>query len=86
MTINYMGTFKADITLDDNLTYHDMNDHYHSLQDYIDKATYLMKVYGFIKARIVDCENGSVLVEMESDCNDCGGPAWYDDGDTYGYE
>lgn len=70
MTINYIGAFKADITFDGNMTYHGMNDHYHLLQDYIDKATYLMKVYGFIKAQIVDYKTGEILVEMESDYND----------------
>ena len=86
MTINYIGTFNADITFDDNLTYYDVDNPYHSLQDYVDKATYLMKVYGFTKAQIVDCETDKVLVEIESDYNDCGDPAWYDDGDTCGYE
>lgn len=87
MTIKYVGTFKADITLDGGMTYHGMNDHYHPLQEYIDKATYLMGEYGFVSAEIVDAETGEVIVEMESDCDDFPDePAYYDDGDTCGYE
>ena len=88
MTINYIGTFKADICLDGDMTYHGMNDAYHPLQEYIDKATYLMGEYGFVSAQIVDCETGEIIVEMESDCNDFpdDGPAYYDDGDTCDYE
>lgn len=88
MTINYIGTLKADICLDGDFTYHGMNDAYHPLQEYIDKATYFMGEYGFVSAQIVDCETGEIIVEMESDCNDFldDGPAYYDDGDTCGYE
>lgn len=89
MTINYIGTFKADIIFDGEMTYHgmSMNDNYHPLQEYIDKAIYLMGMYGFVSAAIVDTETGEVIVEMESDCNDFHDePAYYDDGDTCGYE
>lgn len=87
MTINYVGTLKADITLDGILTCHDMNDHYYTLQEYIDRATYLMGEYGFVSAEIVDIETGNVIIEMESDCNDFPDElAYYDDGDTCGYE
>ena len=88
MTINYIGTLKADICLDGDFTYNGMNDAYHPLQEYIDKATCFMSEYGFVTAQIVDCETGEIIVEMESDCNDFpdDGPAYYDDGDTCGYE
>lgn len=88
MTINYIGTLKAEICFDDGMTYKGMNDSYYSLQKYIDKATYLMGMYGFVSAQIVDCETGEIIVEMESDCNDFlnDDPAYYDDGDTCGYE
>lgn len=88
MTINYIGTLKADICLEGNFTYHGMNDAYHPLQEYIDKATYFMSEYGFVSAQIVDCETGEIIVEMETEYNDSSddGPAYYDDGDTCGYE
>ena len=88
MKISYLGQFRADIIFDGDFTYHGMNDDYHQLQDYIDKATYFMGEYGFVSAQIVDCETGEIIVEMESDCNDFpdDGPAYYDDGDTCGYE
>ena len=88
MTINYIGTLKAEICFDGDMTYKGMNDSYYPLQKYIDKATHLMGVYGFVSAQIVDCETGEIMVEMESDCNDFpdDGPAYYDDGDTCGYE
>ena len=88
MTINYIGTLKADIYLDGNFTYHGMNNAYHPLQEYIDKATYFMDEYSFVSAQIVDCETGETIVEMETEYNDSSddGPAYYDDGDTCGYE
>ena len=87
MTINYIGTLKADICLEGDLTYHGMNDAYHPLQEYIDKATYLMGEYGFVAAQIVDCETGEIIVEMETEYNGSDdGPAYYDDGNTCGYE
>lgn len=75
MTINYIGAFKADITFDDDMTYQGLNDSYHPLDVYVNTATYLMETYGFAQAQIVDCKTGETLVKMESDCNDCGGPA-----------
>lgn len=90
MKINYIGTLNADIYLDGDMTYHgmSMNNAYHPLQEYIDKATYLMGEYGFVSAQIVDCETGEIIVEMENDCDDSSddGPTYYDDGDTCGYE
>ena len=89
MTINYVLTVKADIVLDGDFTYSGMADRYYSLTEYIDKARFYMGEYGFVSATIVDAETGEVLVEMESDCNDFpddDGPAYYDDGDTCGYE
>ncbi len=88
MKINCVGTLKAEIYLEGDMTYCGMRDTYHPLQEYIDKATYLMDEYGFITAQIVDCETGEIMVEMESDCNDFpdDGPAYYDDGNTCGYE
>ena len=88
MKINFIGTLKAEICFDGDMTYNGMNDSYYPLQKYIDKATYIMGVYGFVTAQIVDCETGEIVVEMESDCNDFpdDGPEYYDDGDTCGYE
>lgn len=87
MTVNYIGTVKADICFDGNFTYHGMNDDYHSLQKYIDKASFFMGEYGFVSAQIVDCETGEIIVEMETDYNGSDdSPAYYDDGDTCGYE
>jgi hypothetical protein len=89
MTINYVGTLKADIGLDNGtFVYHGMNNSYHALQEYIDRATYLMTEYGFANAQIVDCETDEIIVEMETEYNDSSddGPAYYDDDDTCGYE
>ena len=89
MKISYLGQFRADIVFDGDFTYHGMNDDYHQLQDYIDKANYFIGEYGFMTAQIVDSDDGNIIVEMESDCNDCypdDGPEYYDDGDTCGYE
>ena len=88
MKINYVGTLKAEICFEGNLTYTGMHDTYHPLQEYVDKATYLMNEYGFISAQIVDSETGEIIVEMETVYNDSSddGPAYYDDGDTCGYE
>lgn len=86
MTVNYILRTRADIILDGDFTYHGMNDTDHPIQDYVDKATYFMGEYGFVSAAIVDSDTGEVLVEMESDCNDFPEPAYYDDGDTCGYE
>lgn len=86
MTVKYVGTLKADIILDGDMTYHGMNGHHRPLQEYIDKATYLMDEYGFVSAAIVDAKTGEIIVEMESDNDDDDEPAYYDDGDTCGYE
>lgn len=86
MTINYIVTFKADICFDGNFTYSGMNDTYHSLQEYIDKATFFMGEYNFVFAQIVNHETGDIIVEMESDSNDDDSPAYYDDGNICGYE
>ena len=91
MKISYLGQFRADIVFDGDFTYHGMNDDYHQLQDYIEKATHFMGEYNFMTAAIVDTETGEVLVEMERDANDCYPddddlPEYYDDGDTCGYE
>lgn len=47
-----------------------MNDNYYFLQDYIDKANYLMDRYGFEVAQIIDSDNKNILIEIEKDCND----------------
>jgi len=62
MTINYLGTLKADICFNDGMTYHGMNDDYHVLQEYIDKAVGLMNEYNFDAALIVDCETDDLVV------------------------
>ena len=85
MIVKYVMTLKADIILDGDMTYHGMNGHHRPLQEYIDKATYLMDEYGFESAAIVDAKTGEIIVEMESDC-DGDEPAYYDDGDTCDYE
>ena len=88
MKINYVKTLKAEIYLEGELVYHGMKDTYHTLQEYIDKAVYLMNEYGFECAQIVDSETGEIVVEMENVYTDFSddGPAYYDDGDTCGYE
>lgn len=88
MKINCVGTLKADIYFEGSMIYCGMNGTYHPLQEYIDKATDLMNTYGFTSAQIVDSETGEIIVEMESVYNDFfdDGPAYYDDGDTCGYE
>lgn len=65
MKINCIGTFKADIYFDDGMAYHGMNDDYHPLQEYIDKATFLMGEYDFVRAQIVDYETGETLVTID---------------------
>ena len=65
MKITYVGTFRAEICLDKEMTYNGMTDGYYPLQNYIDKATYLMGEYGFTFVQIVDCDTGEIIVEME---------------------
>lgn len=92
MTIKYMMTLKADIVFDRDFTYSGMNDKYHSLDDLMDTARSYIREYGFITATIVDTETGEAIVEMErdwqDDCDDDDDdePAYYDDGDSCGYE
>ena len=91
MTIKYMMTLKADIVFDGDFTYSGMNDKYHSLDELMDTARSYMGEYNFMTATIVDTETGEVIVEMErdwqDDCDDNDdGPAYYDDGDSCGYE
>lgn len=88
MTIKYMMTLQADIVFDGDFTYSGMNDKYHSLDDLMDTARSYMGEYNFVTATIVDAETGEVVVEMERDWqdDDDDGPAYYDDGDSCGYE
>ena len=88
MKINYLGALKAEICFEGDMTYKGLCDAYHPLQEYIYRATYLMNKYDFVTAQIVDCETGELMVEMENDYNNFpdDGPAYYDDGDTCGYE
>ena len=88
MKISYLGQFRADIVFDGDFAYHGMNNDYHQLQDYIDKAIYLMGEYGFMTAQIVDSDDGNIIAEMEGDCNDFSDdePTYYDDGNSCGYE
>jgi len=64
MKINYIGTFRADIYFDGGMAYHGMNDDFHPLQEYIDKATFLMEKYDFVQAQIIDYETGEILILM----------------------
>ena len=66
MKINYIGTFRADIYFDGGMAYHGMNDEFHPLQEYIDKATFLMGKYDFVQAQIVDYETGETIVTIDS--------------------
>lgn len=67
MKINYIGTFRADIYFNGGMAYHGMNDDFHTLQEYIDKATFLMGEYDFVQAQIVDYETGVILVTIDID-------------------
>lgn len=67
MKINYVGTFRADIYFDDGMAYHGMNDDFHPLQEYIDKATFLMGEYDFVQAQIVNYETGEIIATVEID-------------------
>jgi len=67
MKINYIGTFRADIYFDGGMAYHGMNDDFHPLQEYIDKATFLMGEYDFVQAQIVDYETGETIVTIDID-------------------
>lgn len=64
MIINYVGTFRANICYDGDMTYTGMNNHYHPLQEYVKKAFYIMNQYGFTAAQIVDYDTGETLVEI----------------------
>lgn len=87
MTINYVGSFKVDITFDGAFIFHGLNDSYHPLKDAVAYAVSALAEYGFDTAQILDCDTGEVLVEMENDEDDFDdGPAYYDDGNTCGYE
>ena len=91
MTINYTLSACAEIVFDGDFHYVEMADSWHSLTDYIEKATHFMGEYNFMTAAIIDTETHEVLVEMERDANDCYPddddlPEYYDDGDTCGYE
>lgn len=67
MKINYIGTFRADIYFDGGMAYHGMNDDFHPLQEYIDKATFLIWEYDFVQAQIVDYETGEIIVTIDID-------------------
>lgn len=89
MTIKYTMTLRANIVFDSIFTYSGMSDGC-PLDDLIEKAKYCMSEYNFVTADIVDAETGEVLVEVEQDWqedefND-DEPAYYDDGDSCGYE
>jgi len=65
MNINYVGTLKAEIYFEDDMVFRGMNDAFHPLQEYVDKAVYFMDTYGFVSAQIVDCMTGEIIVEMD---------------------
>lgn len=67
MKINYIGTFKADIYCDGRMIYCGVNDDFHSLQEYIDKAIFLMGKYHFVQAQIVDNDTEELLVTVDID-------------------
>ena len=90
MKITYLTHVNAIIIFDGLLRYDEMNDKFHPLQDYLTKAEWLMNEYGFVQAQIVDNDSGTCIVEMErdDDYDDVAAdePAYYDDGETCGYE
>ena len=92
MTIHYLMQVQAEIAVDNGLLcYKEMSNEPHPIQDYIDKANWLIGEYGFENAIIYDVETEEIYVEMERDANDCYPddddlPEYYDDGDTCGYE
>lgn len=65
MNVNCVGAVKAAIYFDNGMAYLGMNDTYHHLQEYINKATFIMTEYGFVTAQIVDCETDEILVEIK---------------------
>lgn len=67
MKINYIGTFRADIYFDGDMVYHAMNNDFHPLQEYVNKATFLMGKYDFVQAQIVDYETGEIIVTIDID-------------------
>ena len=87
MKITYLTRVTAVIIFDGCLRYDEMNDQSHPLQDYFAKAEWLMGEYGFEHAQIVDDDDGTCIAEMERDYDDVADePAYYDDGETCGYE
>lgn len=88
MKITYHTHVTAVIIFDGLLRYDEMNDQSHPLQDYLTKAEWLMGEYGFTHAEIVDNDDGTCIAEMErdDDYDVADEPAYYDDGDTCGYE
>lgn len=88
MKITYHTHVTAIIIFDGCLRYDEMNDQSHPLQDYFDKAEWLMGEYGFTHAEIIDNDDGTCIAEMErdDDYDVVDEPAYYDDGDTCGYE
>lgn len=70
MKISYVATVKAIIVFDNLFNYDGMNDAYHPLEDYVNKAVFYMGEYCFDKAAIIDYDTGEILVELESEeCN-----------------
>ena len=61
----FVGTFRADIHFDDGMAYHGMNDDFYPLQEYIDKAIFLMGEYDFVQAQIVNYETGEIIATVE---------------------
>ena len=89
MKITYLTRVNAIIIFDGLLRYDEMNDQSHPLQDYLNKAEWLMGEYGFEHAQIVDNDDGTCIAEMERDYDYddvADEPAYYDDGETCGYE
>lgn len=86
--ITYHTHVTAIIIFDGDLRYTDKTDQSYPLQDYFDIAERLMDEYGFTHAEIVDNDDGTCIAEMERDDNYdvADEPAYYDDGDTCGYE
>lgn len=89
MKITYLTHVNAIIIFDGLLRYDEMNDQSRPLQDYLTKAEWLMDEYGFEHAQIVDNDDGTCIAEIEREDDDydvADEPAYYDDGDTCGYE
>ena len=65
MKVDLVLITRARIIFDDIFCYEMEDNINHSLQDYIDKANYLMNKYGFETAIIIDFDNEEALAKIE---------------------